>query len=43
MLAGWRVVRFTWRQVVDRPEQVAATVRALLAAAPYGSWPISPP
>ncbi len=30
MLAGYRVVRFTWRQVADEPEAVAATVRALL-------------
>ena len=30
MLAGYRVVRFTWRQVADEPEAVAATVRTLL-------------
>ena len=29
-LAGYRVVRFTWRQVRDEPGGVAATVRALL-------------
>jgi predicted transcriptional regulator of viral defense system len=29
--AGWRVVRFTWRQVHDRPEEAAATLRSLLA------------
>jgi predicted transcriptional regulator of viral defense system len=29
--AGWRVVRFTWRQVEDTPAEVAATLRALLA------------
>ena len=28
---GWRVVRFTWRQVDEEPAQVAATLRALLA------------
>jgi very-short-patch-repair endonuclease len=28
---GWRVVRFTWRQVNDAPTEVAATLRALLA------------
>jgi predicted transcriptional regulator of viral defense system len=33
MLAGWRVVRFTWRQVVHEPAAVAETVRALLAQA----------
>jgi hypothetical protein len=27
--AGWRVVRFTWRQVVDDPAHVVATLRAL--------------
>jgi very-short-patch-repair endonuclease len=30
MLAGWRVVRFTWRQVVAEPAVVEATLRALL-------------
>jgi very-short-patch-repair endonuclease len=29
MVAGWRVIRFTSRQVVDEPEHVAATLRAL--------------
>ena len=29
--AGWRVVRFTWRQVVDEPDVVVATLRSLLA------------
>lgn len=29
--AGWRVVRFTWRQVHDAPAEVAATLRSLLA------------
>jgi predicted transcriptional regulator of viral defense system/very-short-patch-repair endonuclease len=28
--AGWRVVRFTWRQVFGQPDEVAATLRALL-------------
>ena len=32
MLAGWRVVRFTWRQVLFEPAYVAATLRGLLAA-----------
>jgi very-short-patch-repair endonuclease len=32
MLAGWRVVRFTWRQIVEEPAAVAATLRSLLAA-----------
>jgi len=29
--AGWRVVRFTWRQVDEEPEHVAATLRSLVA------------
>jgi very-short-patch-repair endonuclease len=29
--AGWRVVRFTWRQVTREPDAVAAVVRRLLA------------
>jgi very-short-patch-repair endonuclease len=30
LLAGWRVVRFTWRQVSDEGARAAATVAALL-------------
>jgi very-short-patch-repair endonuclease len=30
VLAGWRVLRFTWRQIVRQPEWVAAQVRAAL-------------
>lgn len=33
MAAGWRVLRFTWRQLVERPHEVVALVRAALAAA----------
>jgi very-short-patch-repair endonuclease len=33
LLAGYRVVRFTWRQLQHRPEYVIATLRALLGAA----------
>jgi very-short-patch-repair endonuclease len=29
--AGWRSLRFTWRQVTDEPDEVAATLRAALA------------
>ena len=29
---GWRVVRFTWRQIVDEPEAVIARLAAALAA-----------
>jgi very-short-patch-repair endonuclease len=29
-LAGWRVARFSWRQVVDEPAVVADVVRTLL-------------
>jgi hypothetical protein len=32
-LAGWRVVRFTWRQVCFEPAYVAAMLKALLAIA----------
>jgi very-short-patch-repair endonuclease len=34
LLAGYRVVRFTWRQVTGTPEVVAETVRALLGSPP---------
>jgi hypothetical protein len=30
--AGWTVLRFTWRDLTERPEYAVATVRALLAA-----------
>jgi hypothetical protein len=30
-VAGWRVVRLTWRQITDDPDIVAAHVKALLA------------
>ena len=33
MLLGWRVVRFTWRQIVEEPAAVSATIRRLLAQA----------
>jgi len=33
MVEGWRVVRFTWRQITDEPQYVAATLRRLLTAA----------
>jgi len=36
LLAGYRVVRFTWTQVTAEPRAVAATLRGLLAA-PRGS------
>ncbi|GAA1736599.1 type IV toxin-antitoxin system AbiEi family antitoxin domain-containing protein [Luedemannella helvata] len=29
--AGWTVLRFTWRDVTQRPDHVAATIRGLLA------------
>jgi very-short-patch-repair endonuclease len=31
--AGWRVVSLTWRQVVDRPNAIAAHVRRVLEEA----------
>jgi very-short-patch-repair endonuclease len=30
-LAGWRVVRISWRQVTGEPEAVVALLRSLLA------------
>jgi very-short-patch-repair endonuclease len=30
-LAGYRVIRFTWRQLTDHPDRTAQTIRALLA------------
>jgi len=33
-LLGWRVIRFTWRQVMHEPGYVAATLHALLAVRP---------
>jgi len=32
-LAGWNVIRFTWRQITKQPKYVAATLRRLLARA----------
>ena len=34
LVAGWRVIRFTWRQIVREPDAVAATMTALLAGTP---------
>lgn len=34
MLHGWRVLRFTWNDLTERPEEVVATVRAALASNP---------
>ena len=31
VLAGWRVLRFTWEDVVQHPERVVESVRAALA------------
>jgi very-short-patch-repair endonuclease len=31
MLAGYQVVRFTWRQVTREPARVASTIRTLLS------------
>jgi very-short-patch-repair endonuclease len=32
MLAGYRVVRFTWRQVFDRPAEVVLVLSGLLSS-----------
>jgi hypothetical protein len=33
-LAGWTVLRCTWRQVLDEPERLSSTIRSLLSRAP---------
>jgi very-short-patch-repair endonuclease len=38
---GWRVVRFTWRQVVGEPDRVAATLASLLGVERRG-WDSNP-
>jgi very-short-patch-repair endonuclease len=35
VLAGWSVLRFTWRMLVDEQNTVLATVRAALARAQH--------
>ena len=42
MLAGWRVARFTWWDVMAEPARVASEVQALLAPATSPSGPKSP-
>ena len=32
VLAGWRVLRFTWQMLTERPQIVLATIRRALAA-----------
>jgi very-short-patch-repair endonuclease len=32
--AGWRVLRFTWHDVTERPADVVATIATLLAQPP---------
>ena len=36
--AGWRVLRFTWHDVMERPADVVATVATMLAQS-HGPWP----
>jgi very-short-patch-repair endonuclease len=33
VLAGWTVLRFTWRDLVEAPERVVRTVRMALGVA----------
>jgi len=35
-VAGWTVIRCTWRQVLDEPERLARTIRSLLSRASSG-------
>jgi very-short-patch-repair endonuclease len=37
MLEGWRVIRFTWRQILNEPHYVADTLRRLLSASARAS------
>jgi very-short-patch-repair endonuclease len=39
--AGWTVLRFTWHDVVHRPEHVASVLRRVLGAIPAGFSPRS--
>ena len=38
-VAGWRVVRVTWRQLVEQPDAIAAELRALLGRE-TDVWPV---
>jgi hypothetical protein len=40
-LAGWEVVRCTWRQVLDDPDELGRTLRVLIARRPAALAPIS--
>jgi very-short-patch-repair endonuclease len=36
--AGWIVLRFTWRDLSERPGYVTATIRAVLAGRSRNQW-----
>jgi hypothetical protein len=38
-VAGYRVVRFTWRRIMDEPAAAAAILRALLGEEAPGQGP----
>lgn len=38
VVAGFAVLRFSWEQVVGRPDEVAAAVRAVVARVDAGRW-----
>jgi predicted transcriptional regulator of viral defense system len=40
---GWEVIRCTWRQVLDDPDDLRATVRTLLRRRPTGRWASNAP
>lgn len=37
ILAGWTVLRFTWKRFVERPDQIVAEVRAAIRVASQGT------
>ena len=39
--AGWTVLRVTWRDLTERPHEIAAQIRALLSMPPF--HPAHPP
>lgn len=42
VLAGWLILRFTWQDIIERPDEVIAQVRAALAQRRTGQQPPKP-